>query len=139
MSRPPDAVPAPHIDRPRSNVSRREAPAPVNSEGYRLAQCEFCRGPILWAREMDNPKARTPEGVAGKLVPIDPEPTTDQRAVLALSPPSGKHPQPRVGTMRTGQAAGYRAAGGQTYLQHVKSCTKADDMRRGVVKRHTKR
>lgn len=148
MTRPEGARPAPARVRPahlRSQASRKGAPPKLNSEGYPLARCEFCRESIIWAREMDNPRARTPEGKIGKLVPIDPEPVTEQRAVLALSPPSGKDylgkpcPQPRVGELRLNQAVAFRAAGKKTYIRHVKTCTHADELRRGVVRRHIKR
>jgi hypothetical protein len=144
VTRPQDAAP---IVRPpgwrppavRSQTSRKMAPPKTTAAGLLLAACEFCRAPIVWARELDNPNARTPEGKIGKLVPIDPEPSTDPRANLALSPPSGTHPQHRVGEMRPAQAAGYRAAGKDTYIRHVKTCTHADDLRRGVAARHGRR
>lgn len=148
MTRPPGAMPppAPRPGRQRSQVSRREE-VTHNSVGLALARCEFCREPIVWVREMDNPRARTPEGRIGKLIPIDPEPSDDPHAVLALSPPFDKYPkgvyaprdcsQHRVGEMRPTQAAAYRAAGKSTFIRHVRTCVKADELRRGVVKRHT--
>ena len=143
MTRPADAAPPspPPGYRPRttrSATSRRLAPPAISTTGLPLARCEFCGGDIAWVRELDNPKARTPEGKIGTLVPIDPEPSTDPRATLAVSAPSGKHPQHRIGEMNPNQAAGYRAAGKPTYIRHVKTCVKADDMRRGVVRRHSR-
>lgn len=140
---------APPPSRPRYGPAPRRAaqlPAPaVNSLGIPIVKCEFCNSPIVWVREVDNPNAYTPEGKTGKLIPIDPEPSTDIRATLALSPPAGKDflgrelPQHRAGEMRPGQAAGYREAGKQTWLRHVKSCANADDMRRGIKARRTRR
>lgn len=122
-------------------VTRKAAlpPAVTNSSGLPLTKCEFCGEHILWVREVDNPNARTPEGKIGKLIPIDPEPVNDQRATLVMSPPAGTYPQHRVGEMRTNQAAGYRASGGRTYLRHVKTCSNADELRRGVKTRHQRR
>lgn len=150
MTRPAGARPAPppRLHQYRSNVSR-QAEVLRNAAGIELARCEFCHEPIMWVRELDNPRARTPEGKIGKLIPIDPEPTDDPHAVLVLSPPvdsyvRGKTPpgdygQQRAGEMRSSQAKAYRDSGGQTYVRHVRTCVKADELRRGVVKRHTRR
>lgn len=155
MTRPPDAAPftpTPAYRRRmahQSQTARRNAPVPVSTLGMVLARCEFCHGPIVWAREVDNPRARTPEGKIGKLVPIDPEPSTDPRANLALSAPSegyvpgvtapGDYSQPRVGELSHGQLAGYRAAGKPTMIRHVRTCTHADELRRGAARRHGRR
>lgn len=132
--RPDGALPgpAPKISAPRT---RREPPAKLSSTGLPLATCEFCRAPIVWAETFPNPRARTAEARAEvKLVPIDPEPSIVTQANLVVTVRESGRPQ--VGEMRVNQAAGYRQAGGHTYIRHVKTCVKADELRRGVVKRH---
>lgn len=123
----------------RPPIKRAAQPAKPtqSSTGLPLAECEFCHEPIVWAETFPNRAARTAEGREPKLVPIDPEPTTDQRANLAVTQrPQGR---PQVGEMRHGQAAGYREAGGKVYIRHVKTCTKAAEMLRGIVRNKARR
>lgn len=132
--RPDGAVPAPapKLGPPRT---RREPPAKLSSTGLPLAKCEFCREAIVWAETFPNPNARTAEARREvKLVPIDPEPSTVTQANLVVTLRAVGRPQ--VGEMRVNQAAGFRQAGGKTYIRHIKTCVKAEEMRRGVVKRH---
>jgi hypothetical protein len=123
---------------PGPRVTAPKAAPQLSSEGLPLARCEFCGEPIVWAETHPNPNARTAKGQEPKLVPIDPEPTTDPRARLAVTTKEG-WPRPRVGEMTYNAMRGYLDRGGKIYIQHVKTCTKADDMRRGIVNRHTKR
>lgn len=144
MDRP--AVPGGfRVLKPAATRARR-APAPkagvkqvtLSSQGLPVAKCEFCSAPIVWAETHPNPNARTAAGREPKLVPIDAEPTTDNRARLVVTT-NKDWPRPRVGEMTYNAMRGYIERGGLVYVQHVKTCTKADDMRRGIVNRHTKR
>lgn len=99
------------------------------------SRCEFCRQRILWAQWMPNPKARTVKGP--EFVPIDPEPSTDQRARLALTERTGD--RPLVGAMTIGQVSGWRAAGRPVYIQHAKTCTRAKDLIKKLAARNSSR
>jgi hypothetical protein len=106
----------------------------VNEHGLVLSVCEFCRKPIAWVHDFGNPNARTAEGKVSKRIPIDPQPSRLGTLVVNQTAEG-----PRVGEMRHNQAAGFRATGGKTFIRHVKTCTKAAEMRRGVVARHKRK
>jgi hypothetical protein len=99
------------------------------------SRCEFCRCKILWAQWMPNPRARTDKGP--QYVPIDPEPSADQRARLALTVRTGD--RPLVGEMTIGQATGWRAAGKGVYIQHAKTCARAKDLIKKLAARNSAR
>lgn len=99
------------------------------------SRCEFCRSKILWAQWMPNPNARTVKGP--QFVPIDPEPSDDQRARLAMTERTGD--RPLVGEMTRGQAVGWRAAGKGVYIQHAKTCSSAKDLIRKLAARNSSR
>lgn len=105
-------------------------PKPVKVE----ARCEFCRERITWAEWMPNPRARTVKGP--QYVPIDYEPSDDQRARLALTARPGD--RPLVGTMSVGQTSGWRAAGKPVFIEHAKTCVKADAMKRKLASRNAR-
>jgi len=133
--------PAGSTTRPRRTPGPKagaKVPATTNSAGLATARCEFCHAPIIWAETYPNPNARTAKGKESKLLPIDAEPTDDPRARLALTTRED-WPRPRVAEMTFNAMCGYKDHGGVVYIQHVKTCTKADDMRRGVVARHTRK
>jgi hypothetical protein len=110
----------------------RKADARTGAKG-RPAHCEFCREQIVWCEWMPNPRARTKKGP--QLVPVDPEPN-DRIGLLVMTPRPGD--RPLVGEMSRNQAAGYREHGCHTYVQHIKTCTKADELKRKVVARNRK-
>jgi hypothetical protein len=98
------------------------------------AHCEFCREAIIWAEWMPNPRARTNRGP--QLVPLDFEPA--ERGRIALTERKGD--RPLAGEMSRNQAAGYRNSTGKPlYVQHAKTCVKADELRRKIVARHARR
>lgn len=137
--RPEGALPAPVVQQPPrpGKVVRSRVPVKLSSTGLPLAQCEFCKAEIVWVETYPNPRARTAEARrAVDLVPIDPEPSALTQANLVVT--VRKEGRPQVGEMRLNQAAGYRASGGKTYIRHVRTCTKADELRRGVLRRHTR-
>lgn len=111
----------------------RKVDARTGAKG-RAAQCEFCREVIVWAEWVHNPRARTKKGP--QIVPIDPEPN-DRIGKLVLTPRKGD--RPLVGEMSVNQAAGYREHGGHTYVQHVKTCVKADELKRKIVARNSRK
>jgi hypothetical protein len=115
---------------------RATASPKLPSAGLPLAQCEFCRSPIVWAETFPNRNARTTEGREPKLVPIDPEPNATLGNLAVTKRAQGR---PQVGEMTRNQAAGFRDRGGQLYVRHVKTCTKANEMRRDIKSRHTRR
>jgi hypothetical protein len=127
-------------DRRRRNAAA--AQVRLNSQGVPMARCEFCRSDIIWCETLPNPNARTPEGRKPKLIPMDPEPETEDTGwaiwAMTIRPnlSNGLTQRPQVGEMKRNQANGYRARGGQTYVQHVKTCTHAEELRRGVQRRH---
>lgn len=101
----------------------------------KAARCEFCRMPILWAQRMPNPRARTAKGP--EFVPIDPDPSTDQRANLALTERTGD--RPLVGEMTRGQITGWRAAGKHVFIAHAKTCVNAKELVRKIAARNSGR
>lgn len=106
----------------------------VNEHGLALSRCEFCHDEIAWVHDFGNPNARTAEGKIPKRIPVDPQPSSLGTLALTLTAEG-----PKVGEMRHNQAAGFRTSGGKTFIRHVKTCTKADEMRRGVVARHKRK
>jgi hypothetical protein len=98
------------------------------------SQCEFCRAAIIWAEWMPNPRAR--KKLDTQVVPLDVEPN-DRVGVIALTERPGQ--RPLAGEMTRNQAAGYRERGGHTYVQHAKTCVKADELKRKIVARHARR
>jgi hypothetical protein len=108
----------------------------VNEYGLKLAACEFCREPIAWVMTRPNLNARTPEGKLPKRMPIDPLPSSLGKLALTLRPGD----LPEVGEFGSiGQAAGYRAAGNPTFIQHVKTCARREELVRGVKRKRTRK
>jgi hypothetical protein len=97
------------------------------------SRCEFCHEPILWAEWMPNPNARTRKGA--QFVPINPEPSDDRRARLAMTKREGD--RPLVGEMSVGQTAGFRAAGNPIYIAHAKTCTEAHALIKKLAARNS--
>lgn len=119
---------------PEVTVPLRRGEKRTNEYGLVIDRCEFCREDIAWVETFENPNARTPAGQVPKRVPIDPRPT--RIGTLALT-----HTEqgPRVGEMKHGQAAGFRAAGQPTFIRHIKTCSRAEEMRRGVKTKHARK
>jgi hypothetical protein len=98
------------------------------------SKCEFCSRPILWAEWIPNPNARTVKGP--QFVPIEPEPSDDQRARLALTERQGD--RPLVGKAESwGKARAMRAAGRPIYIEHAKVCPNAHELVRKLAARNS--
>jgi hypothetical protein len=104
---------------------RRKRSAPADG----IARCEFCKGKILWAFPVPNPRARSEAGRNPKPMPLDYEPSEYGRYTVYAEAPSADHPSGcvRVGELTRGQVAGWRAAGKPTYERHFRTCPKKEE------------